>query len=350
MSFPIILEHRDAIGQLGSNKVRTSILSAIGPALVARGADRIVVPVPGPFEQERAMEGYERLPKERRKLVQFVDEDGDVLRRIREYLLPLRHQARQWPEDAFVHFVETFLYRCALAAKYRAGVAHDSVQVVREFIPIINPAVFSDEARYRFADVIALVCAYRPVSPEYPGFARQADVAQVGRTVWQIIESAEFNAVVAESPALGYLKEPGLALAVLRDKIRDLVARPVAKGLITASKSAADLAGVGKSIESASRIAEFIDDASMAGFRPPFFNLGPSVLTLYRVALEEAFPGAHAPEGTIMVFEEWRAGGAGTSWLSVGEEDKLEREEQEAIEKRTLKWQEAVRAQSLFYR
>jgi hypothetical protein len=350
MTSSVLLEHRDAIGQLGTQRVPVSILAAIGPALVARGADRILVPVPGSFERERASEGLESLPIERRSLVKLIDSDGEVLKRVREYLLPLRHQATRWPESAFVSFAEAFLYRLALASKHRTAVAHDSVQVLREFIPGLDPTFFTGEARFRLADIMSLICAYRPSVATYPGFARQSDTADVGRTVWQVLRAAEFSAVVAASGKLGYVKEPRLALAVLGEHVRALVSRPVARGLLTASQSAADLAGAGDAAEGLGRIAEFIGNFGSTSYRPPFFDLGSSVLTVYRVALEEAHPGARPPDGSIMAFEEWRAGGTGVTWLSTGEEDKLAREEATAAVSREAGWVRACEAQARFYR
>jgi hypothetical protein len=78
------------------------------------------------------------LPRERRKLVKTIDTDGALLNRVREFLGPLHLQTRRWPEDAFISFSEGFLYQILLATKHKAGILDNTVQNLREFVPILN--------------------------------------------------------------------------------------------------------------------------------------------------------------------------------------------------------------------
>src|SRR6476646_3808116 len=113
MAFPVILEHEDACGVVGATKVKTPTIAATALILAARGADQILVPCPSKYELERTAEGLDLLPRERRSCVKVIDNDGDVLRRVREYLQPLAASVSEWPEDAFVGFLEDFLYQVA---------------------------------------------------------------------------------------------------------------------------------------------------------------------------------------------------------------------------------------------
>src|SRR5712672_3459976 len=114
MSFPVILEHEDACGVVGGKDVKTPAIAATALILAARGADEILVPCPSDYELERTEQGVELLPLERHPCVRIIDKGGEVLRRIRDYLQPLTVSASEWPETAFVQYLENFLYQSAL--------------------------------------------------------------------------------------------------------------------------------------------------------------------------------------------------------------------------------------------
>jgi hypothetical protein len=71
---------------------------------------------------------------------------------------------------------------------------------------------------------------------------------------------------------------------------------------------------------------------------------------IYQVALTEALPGATPPEGLIHLLERNRAGLRSSSWLSVGEENKLEREAREGLVLRQRRLEEARAAQYRFFK
>jgi hypothetical protein len=147
MGFPIIFEHMDACGVWQGKEVKVPAITAAAAILVSQGADQILIPTPSSYEAERAAEGIERLPKERRNLVRVVDRKGEVLRRVRNYLEPLGAQAKKWPENAFVGFAEGFLYQVALGTDFKAGILGNAVGTMRDFVPIVDPQSFSGEAR-----------------------------------------------------------------------------------------------------------------------------------------------------------------------------------------------------------
>jgi len=180
--FPVLLQHMDAAGIVDGTPVRASIVSAVAPALIARGADRLLIPAPAADELDRISEGLAALPRPRRRLVKVVDEDGRTWKRVVEYLRPLGRQARKWPENAFVSFALQFLYELTLASKYKAGVATDSVNVVRGFVPIIDPTVFTHEARFRLAELLALICRYDPAAPDHIAYRTDVAASAIGPT------------------------------------------------------------------------------------------------------------------------------------------------------------------------
>jgi hypothetical protein len=66
MGFPVILEHEDACGVVGTTEVRTPAITATALILASRGADQILVPCPSEYELERTERGIELLPVTRR--------------------------------------------------------------------------------------------------------------------------------------------------------------------------------------------------------------------------------------------------------------------------------------------
>jgi hypothetical protein len=347
--FPLVVEHELAVGVLGDREVEVPTLATTGTLLVARGADHLIVPAPSARELEHVKAGLAQLPAERRGLVSVVDENAATLKRIRAYLAPLREQAQEWPEDAFVSFAEGFLYQLALASRHRAGIADDSVSVVRGFIPIIDHRVFSGEGRFRLAELVALICSYEPAAPEHLVWTTELARPGASRQVWEIFESAEFQAVVAASGRIGLVRHPKVALRRIGALLRAVIAHPAAKALLRMGATSADLAGVPK----ASKALEgFLATAgarpSSSEYWPPFISLGPAQVGVYQAALIESEPQATPPPGAIMVFRSTRGGKEGLSWLNEGEEHKLEREALEGLGPRLSKLREARAAQASF--
>src|SRR6266850_8190553 len=84
--FPIVLAHRDAVGIEKGCERFASLIPQLAVLLVARGANRIVIPAPNEKEQERVDSGLAGLPTERSSLVQVTDQKGDLCRQVRDYL------------------------------------------------------------------------------------------------------------------------------------------------------------------------------------------------------------------------------------------------------------------------
>ncbi len=139
--------------------------------------------------------------------------------------------------------------------------------------------------------------------------------------VWRFLDFAEFHELEAATGALGYVEVPSLGIRRLRYAISSFIQRPEAKSLLSTAAVVTNLAGL-KQGEKIGKLAESLGLLSMEHFRPPFIPLGPVELGLYRSALAGVSPDAKPPEGTTLVLETKH----GTSWLSVGEELKLETE------------------------
>jgi hypothetical protein len=341
MGFPVVFEHMDACGVSQGRKVKVPAITAAAVILVSGGADQILMPAPDNYEYERVAEGIERLPKERRSLVKVIDKHGDILRRVRAYLEPLVAQAKKWPEDAFVGFVEDFLYQVALGTDFKAGILGHAVGTVREFIPIIDSQSFRGDAKFRLAEIASLICSYEPDLTDHGAYRLdRARTSESASHIWELVENAEFRAVVAASGRIGYLKHPRVALRRLRNAARNFLAKPEAAKLFTLATTTADFAGAKSIVEKARSIVELIGASNSRSFCPPFMDLGPAQVGVYRVALADAFADAIPPHGTIFTFEHSRGGRFSHSWLNVGEEMKLQRE-QEEIQGRAEKLLEA---------
>jgi hypothetical protein len=342
-TFPVVLQHLDACGVRDGRRVSSSIVPVLAVLLVARGADRLIIPTPHATDRERAESGIARLPVERRNLVSLCDTDGRILSRVRDYIEPLRRQARKWLEDAFVKFAEDFLYEVIIAIRQRAGILSDSASVVRDFVPILDPTECTGEARFRLAEICRMVCGYEPAVVDHGQYVIDAR-RDTGASAWEILKMAEFRAVVAASGRIGYLKHPLLGLRRVRDRLRDLIRKPSVKPLIKLASTAADVAGAGGLGGAAGEVLGLAANVPGQQFHPPFISLGAAELPLYRAALREGLPGTVPPDGAIMLFEVMRAGRAGHSWLKVGEERKLEREAKGGSRYRIAKHREARKA------
>jgi hypothetical protein len=341
-TFPVVIQHREALALKAGRPVSTSMLPFVSVLLVARGADQIVIPAPDAMEREHAEGGIRKLPPERRDFVTLCDTNGEDLARVKDYL-ELKRQARKWPEDAFVGFAEGFLYEAVVATRNRAGVLSNSASVVRGFVPIIDAREFSGEARFRLAELCRLICSYEPAAVQH-GMYGVDTCREAVTTAWDILKMAEFRALVAASGRIGYLKHPIVALRRLSEKFRDLMRQPAVKPLIRLVSTAADAAGAAGLGEAAAEALGLAAHAGRGAFHLPFISPGPAELPLYRAALREGLPGAVPPEGTIMVFEQSRGGRAIHSWLNVGEEDKLEREARSGLSHRIELHRESMRA------
>jgi hypothetical protein len=160
MPFPILIENSEAIGELHGESVRISTLAATSLLLASRGVDKILLPTPSEADRLIAKRGVLALPPERRAAVRMVDQDGKIFQRVRHYLSPLVSCVQKWPETAFVGFLGDFVYQIALGAIFKAAIGTSAVSIVRGFIPIVDYSVFRGEARFRFAELAALICSY----------------------------------------------------------------------------------------------------------------------------------------------------------------------------------------------
>ncbi len=342
-TFPVILQHLDACGVKDGRRVSTSIVPVLAVLLVTRGSDRVIIPAPHDKDRERAESGIAGLPPERRNFVSLCDTDGEVLARVRDYMEPLRRQARKWPEDAFVTCAEDFLYDVLVATRQRAGILSHSASTVRGFVPIVDPTQFTGEGRFRLAEICRMVCSYEPAVIDHGQFIVDAR-RDSGASAWEILKMAEYRAVVAASGRIGYLKHPFLGLRRVRDRLRDLIRKPCARPLIKLASTAVDAVGAGGLAGAAGEVLGAAANAPEEHFHPPFISLGPLELPLYRAALREGLPGAVAPDGAIMLFEKICGGRGIYMWLNVGEERKLEREARESLRHRIARYREARKA------
>ena len=330
MPNPIVFEHIDALGDFKGKPVRASTLNATAIILTALGADRILVPAPGAYEKNRVTQGLGRLPHSRRGLVSLADADGKVLTRVMDFLSPLNKQAMRWPENTFVGFAVEMLYNLAVGCKEGATIVSDAMNHMFEFIPVIDPNVFSGEARYRLAELVLIASRYDPSLVFKSEIIGQVSEANIRNLFWKIIDSTEYSSVVSVSGRLGLVRHPAVLLRKLQRSVRDLTTRAEFRVAIKAGEVAADLA---KFPVSLSNLGDLIGKLKRGpGFAPPFIQL--PISTEYQIAkasLEESFPGAKFPKGTIYASERILGSSASHMWLNRGEDWKLEYNPQKTL-------------------
>ena len=330
MSLPIILEPTEAVGHTRDKTINVSTIAASSLILTCRGVDRILVPVPGNYERESSERGIELLPPERRGMVELIDKNGQVLERVRNYLEPLSTYASEWPETAFVSFIETFAYQVALATKYGAAIASDSASMMREFIPIIRPELFRGEAQFRLAELASIICNYEPQLLEHGSLKADADISsEMSPNLWRLIETSEFRAFVAANGTFGYIEQPIVGLSRLRAILMKFLRREDTSRWLKITGTVADVASKtypkAAALKASTSLLSALTETGLP-FSPPFLKLGPVAHGIYRASISSVYPDAVPPPKTLFVFQTDRVDGRSFSWLSVGEESKLERE------------------------
>ena len=165
----------------------------------------------------------------------------------------------------------------ALGTDFKAGILGHAVGTVRGFIPIIDPQSFRGEAKFRLAEIGSLICSYEPDLTDHGAY--RLDLARKSETasqIWELIENAEFRAVVAASGRIGYLKHPRVGLRRLRKTARDFVRKPETAKLFALATTTAELAGAKSIVEKARSIVELVGASDSHSFCPPFIDLGPA--------------------------------------------------------------------------
>jgi hypothetical protein len=333
--FSIVLEHFDACGKDGANKVKSSVLNAISAVMLCRGANKIVIPAPGKYEYERIQLGIEDMPVERRELIKIVDVSADVLMAVNDYIEPIKNQSKHWPEDTFTTFLQQFLYEVSIAIIYKAGISTSSIEILRDFIPIIDLSLFKGESRYRLAEIINIICSYEPINPKYGSLQYEASLQGIGKKLWNIIFSAKFKFIVNASGKMGYIDNPMEEISNITSFMMDLskdndVADTLC--LVHTNMEVPEYKSPFLEINRITKISSQFQENLL--FSPPLISLGPVELSIYKIALREKFPGAKPPDKCIMMFEHARGGAISHSWLNKGEENKLEKEAKKGLKRR----------------
>jgi hypothetical protein len=231
-------------------------------------------------------------------------------------------QVTKWPETAFISFAEEFIYDIALGCKYGAAVATGSIKIIWEFIPIINLSAFRGEARHRLSEIIFLASRYAPNIMYGNTVVGEVGNADIRKAFWKILDSSEYERVVAVEGRLGLVRNPSVLLRKLRSAILDLTTRGEFKGVIKAGTSVAEFARLPLLGSGLGTLADTLK--RKPGFAPPLFDL--PLKTQYHIAissLAESYPGSTPPKNTMFALEHARMGKVAHSWIEKGEKWKL---------------------------
>lgn len=316
------MEHVLAIGDLQRRPIRVSTLNSSALLMTCLGADRILIPTPGSQEKAWLQQGLSSLPPLRRKVVRAVDLNGRILARVREFLQPLRREASKWPEDAFIDFSETTLYGLALGCRYGASITGIGLEIMWDFLPIIDPHQWTGEAKYRLAELALLFTRYEPFAINRPGISGRVSEPGVRRLIWDVLGSSEFGEVTKRFGRLGYLRHPRAGIGRVAKAVMDLVSTREFKSILAVASAASELASLPVSLSVIERIAGNLEKGR--GFSPPVIELSSRLhFDISQASLTAYNPKAVAPKDSLFVLEHMRAGAVGHSWLNLGEETKL---------------------------
>jgi hypothetical protein len=145
---------------------------------------------------------------------------------------------------------------------------------------------------------------------------------EIRKILTNILDSAEFEKVVASEGRLGYLRHPEVGLRRLRRAVVNLASRKSFMTVVRAGVSVSEFAPPPANLSALKDILPRENDKH--SYSPLFMELPESTgAFIARSALVEAFPHAVPPAGTLFVEEYTRGGLTSHAWLNKGEEKKL---------------------------
>ncbi len=315
----MLIEYFDSLGNLNGKEIGVPALRALSLLLISLGADEIIIPAPGERATEHVRKAIETLPEKRRGNVRLVDSNRATMKRVMKYLLPLKQQAVEWPETTFVDLALNSLYFLTLAFENKASVIDGGIPAIHDFLSIIRPNSYKDEAKFTLAELFRLFTLFEPNLLDRIEFNMQVPYPEVQRVLPNLISSAEFAEFVSSNARLGFLRHPAMGLRRVKTTLRNVVSskgfRKVVRGGLTVSQLAplpVNVSGLRDILPVATKGTEF---------SPPFIELPLSVhLSICQAALREFDPRAVAVPGNLYAQSSLMGS---IRWLADKPEDRL---------------------------
>jgi hypothetical protein len=231
--YPAIVNFFETRGIIENKPVKIPVLYASSLLLTNMGASSILIPTPQTEDHcDKIKSSIKDLPRSLRFRIRTIDENGQILKKVKIFHEPLIEQAAlnneknkdtMSNEQLFISASIDTLYQFMLACKYRAVSAATPISEVQYYIQYMNKNIFSDEALYRLSMLTYLFTRYDPIIVEKIGTI--SDVAEPGidKVLLDMIETSEFADVVAASGYFGYIRHPLIGIKRLRKAIKNLL-------------------------------------------------------------------------------------------------------------------------------
>ena len=285
-SSPVVLYNATVCESRGDER-RAPLLGATLPLLLARGADQLIVPAPSFRTEKERAEAVRSLPEARRHMVRVVDEDGQILERVREFLAPIRTHVCHAAGLGMPRVLD-FIYQFAIATRYRAAILDDSLQRARTAVLAVDAHWYAGEAKCRLAEVVRLVAAYSPVVAPQSQLMAELTEPTPSLDVWKILDDASYSSVTVRFGRLGFLRQPRLAMQRLIRRWREVLTRPTVQEKLKFAQAVGDVSPA-SSVANPFLSAIAAIPRRAAPFVPPFVPLLPATThAINRTALPTA--------------------------------------------------------------
>lgn len=275
---PVLVPHVDAIVHDGTPKAtRLSTLQATSFLMATQLADRVLVAAPDQDLRVRLRSEMAKLPRGQRRHIALVDTHGTLLKRTKTYMSPIFEDLQpgienSWRVSKLYEDVGNGLYFLAVASRHRSPVFGRELFEMQKALYGLWPVAgsFSAEAQFRFAGLLGIAASYAPrASPSLA--ARSSASAPLDVVLEEMLESAEWDAVLQKSGRRGFVGQPGLLLRSIRTRARHLLQRRgVRRGLRLAEGAAGFAVASQAGVPPPPSLLRGLGQRS--GFAPPFLS------------------------------------------------------------------------------
>lgn len=299
-------------------------MSAAYAILAARGVSSIRVPAPTDLEQQLVAQAQRTLPPAYRNRVKAVDQNGKVLKLVREYLAPIRFEGKHFTGNAHEDFpwlAEGYLYELALASKLGIGVAGRDLDALRAVLVQVDPTRYSPAGRIRFGEIVALINSYAPAEG-IVGVAKGLPGSPAA-TMWRAIEEASFDAVAAENALIATALHPIIAARRAKECLSEFLKTPTLRNTMYVAEAATAVVLPEAPRAALGALRHVAEDPNAELFAPPILDLGAALPTAARLSIRDAFPGARA--ASHLAIQQFRGEWVTHAWADAEDEPITER-------------------------
>ncbi|OLS23557.1 MAG: hypothetical protein HeimC2_25810 [Candidatus Heimdallarchaeota archaeon LC_2] len=316
------MRYAESVGVLKGKSIKVPLVKSYAIACLTRGADQLIVPFVGGKAQDNLQMALDELPSQRKGMIKMVDKTRAVYKLVSDYIFPFTEMELEWPDTVFINNAGDLLYDLIIAEKYKSAIGESRIQNLREFVPGLSFEKYKDEAKFRLAEIIDLICCYTPLSPDFGHIHLEQANPGVASDLLDIMRKTQFDKILMENGKIGYLTNPRIGALKIWNVIKGFFQQQKGKKFLTIAKTAAEITEFQLAAKGTNFVKNHFSQTSVK-FSPQFVEFGPVKLPMAQNALKEYHPKVKPNPGTIMTIARPFHNEISYSWLNEGEEMKL---------------------------